>query len=660
MAAFSKVSAPERDRVTFAAPAVSPSPATPIITRLRPCLPAILILLLTVIAYLPILHAGYIWDDNRHITLNTLLRTTDGLRTLWINRTALPQYYPLTHTFFWVEYHLWDDHPLGYHAVNLLLHACNACFVWLILRKLSVRGALLAAILWAVHPVNVETVGWIAERKNTLSGFFYLLSLLAYLRLEEESPRRALWYLLSLALFISSLLCKSVTCTLPAAVLLISWWRHSRLRLRDVIALLPFFAIGALLGLNTAYLERTRVTASGPEWRFASTIPGEIVARCLIAGRAVWFYLSKLLLPYPLMFEYPRWHIDISAAWQYAFPASAALALIALFVLRKRLTRGPLTCMLFFVGTLFPALGFANLYPMRFSFVADHFQYLASIGPLTLLAAGISNLSRRRVGDFLRAEILIAGLMALTFARTFAYQDELTLYADSISKNPNGWLCQTNYGALLGSKGDLDDATAHLMAGLRLHPINAVAADELGKIAEIRKQDQDAADWFQRAIEMDPKVGTPHYDLAQLLEKQGNAAGALREYQLAVDLQPNHAPAHLSYGVLLAAESDYAQAAKQFEEAVRIDPASTLARRDLIAALERCGQLGEAADQIHELLRRLPNDALLYNKLGLVETARHHTAPAIAAFSHALALDPQFTESRQHLDALLAQTATKP
>jgi protein O-mannosyl-transferase len=639
---------------------LAPSHPTTAANRSRPWLAALVILLLTVAAYAPILRAGYIWDDGQHVFNNSLLRTTQGLQKLWLVRTALPQYYPLTHTFFWIEFHLWGTDPLGYHAVNLILHVCNAALVWMILRRLSIPGALLAAIFFAVHPINVETVGWISERKNTLSSFFYLLSFLAYLQFEKPSRARTNWYLLSLLLFVCSLLSKSVSCTLPAALLLITWWRDGRLRLRTLITVVPFFAVGLVLGLNTAYLERTRVTASGPEWRFASTIPGEVVARCLIAGRAVWFYLAKLLIPYPLMFEYPRWHIDISIVWQYAFPAGALLLLLSLFLLRNCIGRGPLTAALFFVGTLFPALGFANLYPMRYSFVADHFQYMAMIGPLALIAAGLRKLSLERTSDLLPPALLVAALMLLTFWRTFAFQNEETLYADSISKNPNGWMTQGNYGSILLAQGKLDEATPHLLISLRLHPINPVVADALGHVAEQRKQYSTAIAWYRRSIECEPTYGIAHFDLASVLDSRHQITEALSEYQAAITLAPNHAPARLDYGVLLAQQGDYADAAAQFRQAMRIDSNSLLPRRDLIAALERSGQLDEAADQVQELIEKAPNDALAYNNLGLIETARHHNTAAMAAFGHALTLNPQLTEARQHLDVLIARSATQP
>jgi tetratricopeptide (TPR) repeat protein len=654
MAAISKASAPEM---------LTQAPGTLPAKRHSHWFPALLIFLVTIAAYLPIWRAGFIWDDDSNITSNRLLRDLDGLQKLWTDPTALPQYYPLTHTFLWLDYHLWGYQPLGYHLENLLIHAGSATLAWIILKRLAVPGALFAALLFAVHPVNVETVGWASERKNTLSCFFYLLSLLSYLRFDQErslaSPRRSTWYFLSLTLFFCSLLCKTVSCTLPAAILLILWWRDNRVRLRDVVLLLPFFAVGIILGLETAHLERTHVGAFGHDFRFAPTMPGEVIARCLIAGRAVWFYLLKLILPYPLMFEYPRWQIDISTPWQYLFPLSAVIVLLTLFLLRNRITRGPLVGMLFFVGTLFPALGFADVFPMRYSFVADHFQYLATLGPLTLVAAALSQVPTRPAIKFFPMVLAIVFLGVLTFSRCFAFQNLTALYTDSISKNPNGWMTQTNYGVILKDRGDVDEGKSHLLIGIRLHPANAAAAANLGQLAEASKQYDQAIDWFGRAIEVEPTEGSWHYELARLLEKRGDGTGAKREYQSAVTLAPNHAPAHLDYGVFLANQADYEQAVTQFKAAVRIDPASSRARRDLIAALERSDHFDQAAEQIHILLQKLPDDAKLYYDLGLVETARHQTGPAMAAFSHALVLNPQMTQARHQLDALTTQPATQ-
>jgi tetratricopeptide (TPR) repeat protein len=249
--------------------------------------------------------------------------------------------------------------------------------------------------------------------------------------------------------------------------------------------------------------------------------------------------------------------------------------------------------------------------------------------------------------------------MALTFTRTFAFRSEKSLYGDSISKNPNGWMTQTNYGVILGSEGDLDGAEAHLKRAMELHPVNGIAADRLGLLFEARRQDAQAINWFHKAIDLEPKLGGAYYDLAKLLDRQGKISDALAEYDLAIKVQHNSAPAHLDYGVLLASLGRYSEAAVQFKEAIRIDPASTLPRRDLVAALERSGQLDEAADQIHALLAMRPDDATTYNNLGLVETARHNRSAAMAAFSRALALDPGLTEAREHLDVLAGQATTQ-
>jgi tetratricopeptide (TPR) repeat protein len=256
--------------------------------------------------------------------------------------------------------------------------------------------------------------------------------------------------------------------------------------------------------------------------------------------------------------------------------------------------------------------------------------------------------------------ILVSVLIGLTFTRTLAFRSEKSLYADSISKNPNGWMTQTNYGVILGSEGDLDGAEAHLRRAMEIHPVNGIAADRLGLLFEARRQDAQALDWFHKAIELEPKLGSPYYDLAKLLDRQGKISAALTEYELAIKVQHNSAPAHLDYGVLLASLARYTEAAAQFKEAIRIDPASALPRRNLIAALERSGQLDEAADQIHNLLAMRPDDAMTYNNLGLVETGRHNRSAAMAAFSRALAIDPGLSEAREHLDALAGQAATQP
>ncbi|HOW19171.1 MAG TPA: O-GlcNAc transferase, partial [Phycisphaerae bacterium] len=342
------------------------------------CLPAAAgLLLLALAVYIPAMRGGFVWDDDDYVTENRTLRSLDGLGRIWFDIRATPQYYPLVFTSFWLEYHLWDSRPGGYHVVNILLHGTSAVLLWLVLRRLAVPGAWFAAAVFAVHPVHVESVAWITERKNVLSGVFYLSAALVWLRFagldcpRAAEPRRRSLYAIGLFLFACALLSKSVTASLPAALLLVLWWKRGRIARGDFLPLVPFFALGAVMGLITAWVERHHVGAEGAEWALSAA------ERCLIAGRALWFYAAKLIWPVRLTFIYPRWPIDSGVWWQYLYPIAAVAAIGLLWGLRRRIGRGPLVAVLFFAITLAPALGFFDVYPMRYSFVADHFQYHA-------------------------------------------------------------------------------------------------------------------------------------------------------------------------------------------------------------------------------------------------------------------------------------------
>jgi tetratricopeptide (TPR) repeat protein len=637
---------------------------TPSQKRASGIIAAIVMVALTVIAYFPITKAAFIWDDDQHITQNHLLLDTDGLMTMWTKLDALPQYYPLTHTFFWIEHHLWGNNPVGYHLVNVIVHAMNALLVWKILRRLVIPGAGLAAMLFALHPVNVETVAWISEGKNTFSALFYLLSFWTFLRtsfFDSALPARksdGQWYALSFGFFVCALLCKTVASSLPAAILLLVFLKSGTIRRRNVLPLIPYFAIGILLSLNTAYLERTHVKAVGADWTFASSVPGEMVARCLIAGRAVWFYLVKLCVPLGLSFEYPRWHIDISSPMQYLFPLSAIVAVLSLYWMRHYLGRGMLVGTLFFIGTLVPALGFNNIFPMRYSLVADHFQYLACLGPIVVLAVAISHLSTRRAGEYLPAELIVGVLGLLTWNRCVTFQDSWHLYSDTLAKNPRAWMSNGNLGSMYLDLGRLREAEYYLGRSLAVHRQNPVIATRMGQVYFRREQPQIAVEWYRAAIGLDPHFAESHFELAQALERINNTADALKEYDQAVTIQPKHAPARLAYGILLTKLDRFSEAADQLEQAVQIDPRSKTAHTAYTLALERTGRFDEAAEQINILLQRDAKDpAVLYKELGLVELARHRAGPAIEAFRKSLAIDPNQPDVQERINALVRQSA---
>jgi lipoprotein NlpI len=407
----------------------------------------------------------------------------------------------------------------------------------------------------------VESVAWISERKNVLSGVFYLASAHLYLGHALATPGRAPGgrYAASLALFQCALLAKTVTASLPAALLLVLWWRDGRIERRRVRELLPFFALGAGFGLFTAWLERHEVGALGPAFDHS------LVERVLIAGRAVWFYLGRLLWPDPLIFFYPRWSIDAGAAFQYVYPLAAVAALAVLWSARRRLGRGPLAASLFFGGTLFPALGFFDVYPMRFSFVADHFQYLASLGPVALAAGAGARLARRsgrgagRLAGVALA-LLLAVFAALVWRQVPVYREPETLWRDTLAKNPQAFAAHYNLANLLRARGEREAARRH----------------------------------YELAVEAEPRLEMAYNNLATLLAQEGRSEEAIALYERALEVLPDYALGHQNLAALLLERGRLEPAIHHFREALRLDPARSEAHAGLAAALVRAGRPDEA------------------------------------------------------------------
>lgn len=501
----------------------------------------------TIIAYHPAWHGRPVWDDESHLT-PPQLRSVEGLERIWLQPGATHQYYPLVFSLFWVEYRLWGYTTFGYHLVNILTHAFSAILLWKILRRLEVPGAHWAAVIFALHPVCVESVAWMSEIKNCLSGLFYLGAALIYLRFDRT--RDARFYFVALGLLLLGLASKTVIATLPPALLVVFWWQRGKLSWKqDVLPLIPFFVAGICAGLFTAWMERTFVGARGSDFNFS------IVDRVLIAGRVVWFYLGKLVWPVDLTFIYPHWNVSPAVWWQYSFPALALLVTIGLWLLSKW-NRGPLAAWLFFVGTLFPVLGFLNVYPFRYSFVADHFQYLAMIGPTTLAAAGIAKLfgtaiKRPPLLDVAFCGALLFMLGVLTWRQAGVYRNKDTLWHDTLAKNPDCCLALNDLGVILKDQGHIKEAMENFRKVIRIDPEFAESLENMGDILAHRGDFGEAIADFRKAIQITPNnVGVLDY-LAWLLAttpdarlRNGTEAVQLAEH--ACDLTHYRDPASIT------------------------------------------------------------------------------------------------------------------
>jgi hypothetical protein len=384
----------------------------------RSWLPAGLLVLGTILAYLPMWHAGFIWDDNVLLTANPLIKAHDGWYHLWFT-TKSPDYFPVISSVFWVEWRLWGMNAVGYHIVNVLLHAVNAILLWRLLARLKIPGAILAAAIFALHPVNVASVAWIAELKNTLSFFFFALSLLWYLKFDDTSRRR--YYGLALGAFLLGLLSKIEVAPLPFVLLGIAWWRRNHVAWQDFRRTIPFFLLAFLLGLVSVWFQN-HVAIGHDVVRTDS-----FWSRLAGAGWAVWFYLGKDLLPLHLIPIYPRWQIDPGAALSYVPGLLLVAALLFLWRHRKSWGKAALFGLGYAILMLLPVLGFLNIYYFRYSLVADQWQYFSIVGPIALMAAGLTLAAGRmgKQGAFLKrllGGMLLATLGVLTWQQASVYQ----------------------------------------------------------------------------------------------------------------------------------------------------------------------------------------------------------------------------------------------
>jgi tetratricopeptide (TPR) repeat protein len=638
-------------------PAANTSAKFPFSSGARAWLLGLLLVAATIAAYLPLWHAGFIWDDDDYVTANWTLHNLDGLKHIWFDTAATPQYYPLVHTTYWLEYHVWKLNPMGYHAMNVLLHALAAILLWRVLAMLEVPGAWLASAIFALHPVNVESVAWVTERKNVLSAVFFFGAAWAYLRFAgkwEGKECRWNWWAVALLLFVCALLSKTVACSLPAALLLACWWKKGRLALRDVLPTIPFFIAGLWLGLQTARLEQNHVGASGPGWAFS------FAERCLIAGRALWFYAGKLVWPEQLTFIYPRWHIDTGIWWQWLFPVAALAVVAALWLARKRIGRGPLAAVLFFAATLFPALGFFNVFPMLFSFVADHFQYLAGIGIIVLAAGGMATVTGHWKASNPFPKPALCGLLlltlgTLTWRQTKMYANAETLWETTIQRNPQCWLAHNNLGLILLDKGLAGEAAAHFQNALAIRPEYPGAYNNLGMALMQKGQINEAIADFQKALQLDPNYAEAFNNLGAALLRKGQTDEAIASCQKALQIKPGYAEACNNLGSALLQKGQTDEAMVQFQKALQLNPDYAEAQYNLANAWLKKGRGDQAIIEFQKVLEIRPDYADAHNNLGNLLFQKREVDQAIAQYRAVLAIKPDNVDAWDNLGLALLQ-----
>lgn len=611
------------------------------------------------IAYFPALTGAQVWDDAGHIT-PAKLRSLEGLYKIWFQFGASQQYYPLLHSAFWVEHRIWGDWVVGYHVITLLFHAIAAYLIVAIMRRLSLPGGWLAAAIFALHPVSTESVAWISEQKNTLSAVFYLSSAFCYLRFDKE--RRRASYALALLFFVMALLSKSVAATLPVTLLLVFWWERGSLKInRDVKPLLPWFVIGMASGALTAWVEKTFIGAQGTDFSLG------IIERCLLAGRVIWFYLLKLIWPVHLLFIYPRWTIDAGAAWQYLFPALTLAVIAALWMYSRKAdtpqARAPLAVFLCFAAALAPALGFVNVYPFIYSYVADHFQYQAMIAIFIAAAAYLVTLTKKLPEDRARLAPIVAGVVlaafgALTWRQTGLYLDEATLYRKTLAENPRAFMAWTNLALVVDkTPGHEEEAIRLTNKALEIRPNSAEAVNNIAMFLEELNRHEESLAAYRKAAELSPTLETAHWGIANALAAMpGHEEEAIREYQTALRLKPEDERVFTGLGRLyLRMPGRLQDAITNFRVSAQLDPGSYGPHVELGEALTRAGDTAGAIAEYRRAIELKHDYAEAHLNLGAALALSPDTVgAAIEEYRTAIRLKPHYAQAHYNLGLLLS------
>ena len=611
----------------------------------RGALAVLALALLAGVCYLPaMLWGGLIWDDFIWFQSPAVLEWS-GLGSIWSWPSVIEgekHYWPLTYTTFWLEHKIWGLEPTGYHVVNVLLHLLNSLLLWRLLLRLAVPGAWVVAAVFVAHPLNVESVAWIIERKDVLSGLFYLTAVLVWLRFLDQP--RAWRYTLALLLFVAGLLSKSIVVTLPAGLLIVQWWRAGRITGKDLKRLAPFFLVALLITLADLYSYdpgRHNLDYSWPE-------------RVLIASRALWFYVGKLVWPTDLSVIYPRWNISLGDPWGWLYLAAALVLAAVLWFARHRIGRGPLAGVLFFVVTLSPVLGFVNHGYMEYSMAADRFQYLAGIGVSAVLVGAAVHGACRLPGRLkMGATGLLVVLLALLGTRTWRqagiYRENVIFFNHIISRNPEARNAHRNLSIDLIRAGRLEEALAAARIAVGKRPDFTEPYFLRGEILVRLNRLDDAKKNFRRVLEIDPRQAKKLNNFAEFCFEQKRYREALDLFRMVLEVDPDNATTHSNVGAILHSLGRIDEVEEHFLRALQIAPRHKEVLGNLAWLRFEQKRYREALDLFRALLEVDPGNATTHSDIGVTLHHLGQSEAALRSFKQALSLDPTLETARTNL-----------
>ncbi|HEY3862348.1 MAG TPA: tetratricopeptide repeat protein [Verrucomicrobiae bacterium] len=613
----------------------------------RAWLPALVLAAAVVLAYQPAWHAGFVWDDDVYVTHNSLLTAPDGLKRIWFSTDSPSQYFPLAYTVLRAEHGLWGLAGSGYHWVNIILHAANALLLWGLLRRLRWPAAWLAAALFALHPVQVESVAWVTELKNVLSLFCCLLAAWAWVEFAEDRPGAWRYYCAALALQAAALFAKTTACAWPVALLLILWMTGKPINARRIAQIVPFFLLGLAMGLVSMWWEQHHQYAVGGAFAISWT------GRVLIASRALWFYLGKLAWPAGLSFSYAHWHINPADPLQYAWLAACLLAAVAIWFSGRAVKASAL----FYVAMLAPLLGFITEYTFRYTFVADHYQYAACIGPLILAAAAADKwLARFGQAKAVICACVLVLLGGLTWRQCQNYADSETLWRATLASVPST-IARNNLAHALLDKRQWDEAISLSREVLAGDPADPVALNNLGFALLEKGGVEESISFFQRAMAAQPNDPDIYYNLGRARLKQARYDSAATNFQSAVRLRPDFADAYCNLGYALLQAGRAPAAISNYQKAIELAPDYALAHNDLGSILLRMGDTNQARQHFERAAAAAPDFAEAHYNLGGVLFAGGQLDEALSQYEEVARLQPKLAGAHFMLGRIAAAYA---
>ncbi|HTV48200.1 MAG TPA: tetratricopeptide repeat protein [Phycisphaerae bacterium] len=616
--------------------------------------------ILCFIFYWPLRHAGYIWDDYGWVLNNDFIYHWSGLWYIWFDPRASIQYYPVTFTVFLLEYKLWGLAAEPFHFANIAMQACNAIILWRLLRRLDLKCAWMAAAIFAIHPVQVETVGWVAEQKTLLSAGLGFLAAMLWLQWAGVGPssnasiksKRKI-YVAATLFYVLALLAKTDVCTFPVVLLLILWWKHHSITKREILAAIPWLILGLVAACMTIFVEHGQAGANGENFTFS------FAQRLIIAGKDIWFYPTKLFWPHPLLEVYPRWDVGNISGWDYIYPLSALGVLFTLFLLRKQIGRGSFTAAAFYVITLSPLLGFISFYTMKYTFVADHYQYIPCIGLIVLviepiarfLSSRASKMTLKILSPMVQQAVVygpamffcavaLAVLGNITYAQSKIYSPPINVWFNVLNHEPDSWLAMEEIGACYHDAGDSAEALRYCTQAYNLtHGSEYVVDEDMGDLSfeGLHPDLAAAAFYYREALNAEPRhEPSVIIKLVHCYEELKNFQQAAVDLQKGLKEYPQSAALHFEWGYLLWIGGYYGDAAEEFKQVVEYEPDNVLGMYNLALLMERLNKTQEAQDYYQRALELSPNFGLGHYDYGRFLLAQGQASEAVEELQKAI------------------------